>query len=357
MKSISVVMPTCNKDRYLDLTLASFEAQRDVDYELVLVDDGSSDSTEQLVERYRSRLPLKYHRQENRGRSNARNSALRLCEGEIVVFSDDDRIVAPDFLAQHASNFEGPGPAPLVMGWQRGILSTWREDLSVPATILWELVSRRVLGDVLHQRGPVDLVSADDVRERFDLTTERFWLSERWWQEGCLPAIEHFGEALEGMHVPWLLGTTGNMSALRSAVLEVGGFDEGFRGWGLEDLDLCYRLHHAGIPSRVSRRAVNFHQAHPTGTGKRTQWLTNLLYLMNKFDALDIALYGYQFTRAGVVDIQTFDKMVDDMEREAVAPALKSELRRAYVELVRARVGALERSGGARLLGIVHEDW
>jgi len=352
---LSVVMPTCNKARYLDLTLASFEAQTGVDYELVIVDDGSTSATEELVARYRSRLPIKYLRQENRGRSNARNTALGLCEGEIIVFSDDDRIVAPDFLQQHAVQFEG-GAAPLVMGWQRGILTTWREDLSVPATILWELVSRRVLGKNVQEPGPIDLVVADDVRERFAQTVEWYFLAERWWEEGCLPAIAHYGEGLEGLHVPWLLGTTGNMSVRREAVAEVGGFDEGFRGWGLEDLDLCYRLHKAGLASRVCRRAVNYHQAHPTGMGKRAQWLRNLLHLMNKYDALDIALYGYRFTRADVVDIRQFNDMVVEMERETAA-VLKSALRRSYIELVQARVGALERSGGTRLVGIVHEEW
>ena len=356
MMSVSVIMPTCNKARYLDLTLASFEAQRGVDYELVIVDDGSGDETAELVASYRPRLPIKYHRQENRGRSNARNAALALAEGRIVVFSDDDRVVSPDFLAQHAGRFDGD-EAPLVMGWQRGLLTSWREDLSLPATILWELASRRVLGAALHERGPVSVVSADDVRERFDATVERYFLTERWWEESCLPAIGHFGERLDGLHVPWLLGTTGNMSALRSQILEVGGFDEGFRGWGLEDLDLCYRLHRAGVPSRVWRRAVNYHQAHPTGTGKRAQWLANLIHLMSKYDALDIATYGYQFTRADIVDIRRFNDTVIEMERDPAPPALRQALRRSYLELVRARVGALERSGGARLVGIVHEEW
>ena len=357
MKSVSVVMPTCNKAGYLELTLASFEAQRGVDYELIIVDDGSTDGTEALVASYAARLPIKYRRQENRGRSHARNAALALAEGEIIVFSDDDRIVVPDFLTQHAGHFDGAQAAPLVMGWQRGILTSWREDLSVPPTVLWELISRGTLGLHLREPGPVQLVTPDDLRRRLDFTVERFWLAERWWEEGCLPAIRHFGEGLEGLEAPWLLGTTGNMSALRSAVLDAGGFDESFRGWGLEDLDLCYRLHHAGVKSIVSRRAVNFHQAHPTSSGKRAQWVTNLLYLMNKYDALDIAMYGYSFTRAESVDIKEFNELVVASNHEPVAAPLKQALRRTYLELVSARAGAVDRSRGDRLVGIVHEEW
>jgi glycosyltransferase involved in cell wall biosynthesis len=357
MKSLSVVVPTCNKARYLQLTLASFEAQRGVDYELIIVDDGSGDATPDVVASYRDRLPIKYRRQNNRGRAHARNAALELAEGEVIVFSDDDRILAPEFLREHALAFEAPGPAPVVMGWQRGILTSWRDDLAIPATNLWELVSRRVLGKRLGDRGPIDLVTPDDLRERFDITVERYWLAERWWDEVCLPAIAHFGEGLEGMRVPWLLGTTGNLSALRQDIVDVGRFDEGFVGWGLEDLDLCYRLHHAGRRSIVSRRAVNFHQAHPSGSGRRAQWLRNLLHLMTKYEALDVAMYGYQFTRADVVDLRRFNDMVLAVEREPAAPPLHQALRRAYLELVTARIGAVERSGGARLVGIVHEEW
>jgi glycosyltransferase involved in cell wall biosynthesis len=356
MKSVSVIMPTCNKARYLDLTLASFESQQYASYELVVVDDGSSDDTPDVIARYHGRLNIKHRRQENRGRSGARNTAIKLAEGDVIIFSDDDRIVAPDFVAAHAEHFDA-SDAVQVLGWQRGIASVWRADLSLPPRTLWELLSRRTVGNAAQQAGPIDLIKPDDLRQAFDTTIESFVLPERWWEEGCRPAVEHYGEDLEGFAIPWVLGTTGNLAASRRLILEIGLLDENYRGWGLEDLDLCYRLHHAGARSVVSRRAVNYHQAHPTATGKRAQWLENLLYFMRKYDRLDAAFYGHNFTRPAVVDLKQLNQRWVELSADHVGEPLWRDLRRAYIELVQIRIRTLEWSGGSRLLGMVQEEW
>ena len=105
MLSASVVLPTHNKSRYLDLTLASYVKQVVGRYELVVVDDGSTDDTVQVVQRYADQLPLKFVQQGNAGRSAARNAGIRAATGDVIVFSDDDRIVPPSFVADHLRAF------------------------------------------------------------------------------------------------------------------------------------------------------------------------------------------------------------------------------------------------------------
>src|SRR6185369_13357859 len=88
MSAASVVMPTYNKSPYLERTLASWVQQDYTDYELVLVDDGSADDTPQVIERYAPRLPLRTVRIANSGRSAARNRAIELATGDLIIFSD-----------------------------------------------------------------------------------------------------------------------------------------------------------------------------------------------------------------------------------------------------------------------------
>ena len=101
----------------------------------------------------------------------------------------------------------------------------------------------------------------------------RFAIVERWWEDGVIPAINRWGDDLAEMSMPWVLQHTGNLSVPRQALLDVGGLDDGFKGWGLEDLELCYRLFRAGLRPVVDRAAVSYHQAHPTSPRKRTEWL------------------------------------------------------------------------------------
>jgi glycosyltransferase involved in cell wall biosynthesis len=356
MKSSSVILPTHNKARYLDITLASYERQTERNFELIIVDDGSNDDTPEVIARYTRRLPIKHQRTDNRGRSAARNRAIALAEGELLVFSDDDRVVEPGFIEAHVSSFASRDDL-LVMGWQHGIITLWRPDLPLDPLLLWRFVSRGTLSDTIRDGQPVQVVSAEDVRDRLADTLEKFGLEERWWIEGCLPVLQRYGHNLDGFAVPWILGTTGNMSCSRRAVIECGAFDEAYRGWGLEDLDICYRLHHAGLKSLAVEAALSHHQAHLSAAKKRHSWLANLLHFLHKYDVLDAALYAYYFTRAHVVNMHEFNQLYLTLQEEEPPPVLRRALLRGYREIATARVRSLEASSGGGLLGVVQDEW
>ncbi|HZS42117.1 MAG TPA: glycosyltransferase [Polyangia bacterium] len=317
---LSVIVPTRDKAEHLDRTLASYCAQTHGDFEVVIADDGSRDDAgERVAARWRERFAVEYLRQPHRGRAACRNRAIAAARGELLVFADDDRLAAPQFLAEHARLYDA-ARATVVLGAQRRAGAATVEE---------------VAGDF------AAIAAASS--------------PEPWWEEACAPLARAYGERLDGFHIPWILGATGNLSAPRALVVEVGGFDEAFHGWGLEDLDLCYRLHHAGARTVIGAAAINYHQAHPTaGDGVRwIEWLRNLERFVEKYDRLDAAAYAYAYTRETMVDVPALNDTIAALERDAAAaPATTRALREAYVAIVRARIFALDWSGAHRLPGI-----
>lgn len=101
--SVTVVVPTYNRAHLLSQTLDSLRAQTLAPTEIIVVDDGSTDNTAEVVERYPE---LTYLRQENGGKSSALNLALRHVASEYVWFFDDDDIASPDALERLVNTLE-----------------------------------------------------------------------------------------------------------------------------------------------------------------------------------------------------------------------------------------------------------
>ena len=98
---ISVIVPIYNAEIFLSDCLTSILNQTIKDIEVILVDDGSTDGSGDICEKYcRMDDRIHYILQENAGVSVARNTALEVAKGEYVVFIDSDDVVAPDFLQQ-----------------------------------------------------------------------------------------------------------------------------------------------------------------------------------------------------------------------------------------------------------------
>src|SRR3954469_5522873 len=106
---VSVVISTFNRAGALLETLSALERQ-DLGhdrYEVVVVDDGSTDHTAAVLAGYDAPYRLKTVRHpENRGVSAGRNSGIRLASGRYLVFVSDDVIVSPAFLARHVETLE-----------------------------------------------------------------------------------------------------------------------------------------------------------------------------------------------------------------------------------------------------------
>lgn len=104
---VSINLCCYNGERYLDEALQSVGAQTYKDWELVIVNDGSSDSTELIVRRYIEQgWPIRYHYQTNAGLGNARNKCLEISSGELIAFIDQDDLWTPEKLERQVPLFD-----------------------------------------------------------------------------------------------------------------------------------------------------------------------------------------------------------------------------------------------------------
>ena len=134
---ISVVIPTYQRAALLERSLESLTAQtlpRD-SFEVVVVDDGSSDWTATVCDRLAEELPLRYFRIENSGISAAKNLGLFAARAPLVLWFDDDDLADPRLLEAHVeAHSEHPEENVAVLGY-----TTWSSELEV--TPLMEYVT------------------------------------------------------------------------------------------------------------------------------------------------------------------------------------------------------------------------
>ncbi len=206
---ISVVIPTHNRKELLRRCLEAVVNQEYPNYEVIVVDDGSTDGTGEMV--WREFPQVRYLRQEpNRGPAAARNRGIEAAQGEVVAFTDDDCIVPSDWLATLAE-----------------ALRRWPDVAGVGG----------------YQEPPEALLRAHVVAR-----AERAMRLRHWGERADL-------EQLGGDEVPGL--ATNNVAFRRNVLLEVGGFDEGFPVAAGEDADLKLRIAQRGyrllyIPLKVA---------------------------------------------------------------------------------------------------------
>lgn len=99
MVNFSIIIPTFNDEQKIERALKSVINQTYSKWNLIIVDDGSTDNTEQKVQPYLSNPRIKYFKQTNSGVSVARNTGVHNSTGEFIVFLDSDDEVKPNLLS------------------------------------------------------------------------------------------------------------------------------------------------------------------------------------------------------------------------------------------------------------------
>lgn len=115
MKALATIV-VCTRNRCSSLkrtleSLAALEVQPGLKFEVLVVDNGSSDATPQTVAEYprRDAITLRYATERRAGQAHARNTGLRLSKGDVIFFVDDDLLVPPDWLLAMTEPFLGGG--------------------------------------------------------------------------------------------------------------------------------------------------------------------------------------------------------------------------------------------------------
>jgi glycosyltransferase involved in cell wall biosynthesis/tetratricopeptide (TPR) repeat protein len=193
----SVIVPTYNRLPILKKCLAALEAQTlpSANFEVIVIDDGSSDATQELLGQYRPHFPFQYLHQRNSGTGAARRNGVAHADGEYLLLMNDDTICAPDLLERH------------LQAQQKYAPERWA-----------------VLG---HFEYPA--AAKQRALTRY-FCVEPFMFPQVSLEEGCPYGYSHF--------------ITCNLSIRRDAVVEAGSFDSTYKL--SEDTELGIRLHERG---------------------------------------------------------------------------------------------------------------
>jgi len=113
---VSIITPTYNRARFIGAAVESVLAQTLPDWELLVVDDGSTDNTREVLAPYQADPRIHYIYQPNQGQSLARNAALAKARGEFIGFLDSDDIWYFDKLERQLSAFEAHPQVHIVHG-------------------------------------------------------------------------------------------------------------------------------------------------------------------------------------------------------------------------------------------------
>ena len=122
---VSIIVPIYNTARYLPACLDSIIAQTHQNLEIILIDDGSTDHSGQIANKYAQKDPrIKVIHQENQGQSAARNLGLTMVKGEFVSFLDSDDEIKPTFIKELLAPLANPNVSLSVCGMHYKRLKT-----------------------------------------------------------------------------------------------------------------------------------------------------------------------------------------------------------------------------------------
>lgn len=113
---VSVITPTYNRENYIAEAISSVLSQKFSQFELIVVNDGSTDHTKLEVEPFLTDERVRYFYQNNQGQSGARNFALGQAAGDYIAFLDSDDLWCPDKLEKQLAVFEAYPDIDIVHG-------------------------------------------------------------------------------------------------------------------------------------------------------------------------------------------------------------------------------------------------
>lgn len=213
-ETISVIIPTYNRK---DVLLKAIEAMLQQtypssNYEVLVIDDGSSDGTRKALRPLAKAGKIRYHFQRNKGPAAARNAGVKLARGAIVLFIGDDILVPPDLLELHQTRRnQFPDQKVAVLG-----KTIWSPKIKLTPLM-------------------------------------------RYSQEGHAVPTFQFDQITDPNNVSYKFFFTGNISLPKQFMLENGLFDEDFHYAYGEDTELGYRLQQKGLRIVFEPKALTYH--------------------------------------------------------------------------------------------------
>lgn len=247
-KKVSLLISTYNSPDYLRLSLKSVLFQKQLPDEIIIADDGSGESTREVIETFQAICPIPvkhvWHPDEGFRLAAIRNKALLEASGDYIIQIDGDIILHPNFVTDHLlichkGCFAGGTRAFIDKAYSSTILKSRKFTYSGLRQHLGK--SRKAF------RSPFISIALCRVLHPSPFKTG-----------GC------------------------NMAYWKSDALSINGYNEDMTGWGCEDSEFAIRLHNSGVKKLTIRySAIEFHIDHPDNS--RSSYSANS-------DMVDIAI-------------------------------------------------------------------
>ena len=254
---ISIIIPTSNRKKLLEQVLYALNVQTWKEFEVIIIDDGSVDGTQQFISSFQSPYLLRYvylNKQEGNGASHSRNVGIDMAIGDVIIFLDSDSLVHKNFVEEHYRFHQV------------------HNNLAVVG-IRWEL---------LYEEIDIDLIKRGFMKS--DLPVKSLEKQNRMFQ--------FFSYNLSQYEVPWWFFSTSNASVRKDALHKVGKFDEEFGKYILyEDTEIAYRLYKNSTKFVLNANTECYHLYHEVDLKSKLELSKgNIEYFQKKYpNASEIA--------------------------------------------------------------------
>ncbi|MFF2498042.1 glycosyltransferase family 2 protein [Peribacillus sp. NPDC058075] len=311
---VSIIIPSYNKYPLNQLTLYALEKQTfDPDkMEVIFINDASTDETRKQLKSYNPPYNFKLiHFEQNQGRAKIRNVGIQAAKGDILIFLDAEMLTKPDFVENHFNYHKS----------QKNLIVSGAMFCKSVYTCIYPNFKQEQLKEIenitksnstLHTRyknyvrtnpSPYPLIGKNEISNQVykNLINRVTWFST---------IIKEYGENLSGFQFPWMAFLTGNVSIRKELLMQTGGFDEDFVGYGYEDWELGYRLYKVGAKYLVKKNVISYHQEHPIGENNWKQAMKNYNVFIRKHPDIDILFLSLEIAR--FTDVSTMNKMLSE---------------------------------------------